>query len=78
VASSKRRRLLSSAPLQSSFGNVSSHGVENNMPNRAPKSIAYAIALAAGVTIFATTVSAQMAHQGTADDAKAMLEGCRT
>ena len=44
------------------------------MPIRAPKSIAYAIALAAGVAIFATTVPAQMAHQGTADDAKAMLE----
>jgi hypothetical protein len=48
--------------------------VENIMPIRAPKSIAYAIALAAGVAIFATTVPAQMAHQGTADDAKAMLE----
>ncbi len=44
------------------------------MPIRAPKSIAYAIALAAGVAIFATTVPAQMAHQGTDDDAKAMLE----
>jgi hypothetical protein len=45
--------------------------VENIMPIRA---IAYAIALAAGVAIFATTVPAQMAHQGTADDAKDMLE----
>jgi hypothetical protein len=48
--------------------------VENIMPIRAPKPIACAIALAAGVAIFATTVPAQMAHQGTADDAKAMLE----
>ncbi len=38
------------------------------------RQIALAFALAAGAALFATTVSAQMmAHQGTADDAKAML-----
>ncbi len=38
------------------------------------RQIAFAFALAAGAALFATAASAQMmAHQGTADDAKAML-----
>jgi signal transduction histidine kinase len=44
------------------------------MPIHPPKSIAYAVALAVGAAIFAATALAQMAHQGTAADAKAMLE----
>jgi len=44
------------------------------MPLHARAPIAYALAFAAGVAIFATAALAQMAHQGTAADAKAMLE----